>query len=64
MIIYENNCVHCPQGCIHCGRDHQPMGVCDDKSCGAETDELFYGVDGGQYCKHCITGHLERVVIE
>ena len=62
MIIYENNCVKCPQGCMNCGRDHQPMGKCDD--CGDELDELYYGADGGQYCRHCILGHLDKVVIE
>ena len=61
MIEYENNCVGC-ETCIDCGRKKQAIGRCDD--CGDETDMLWYGNDGGQYCKYCITGYLEKVVIE
>lgn len=34
MIRYENDCVGCPQGCIHCGRKHSPHIYCD--ICGGE----------------------------
>lgn len=61
MITYENNCVGC-EDCRHCGRDHQKIGKCDD--CGDETMDLWYGNDGNQYCKYCITGYIDKVVIE
>lgn len=61
MIITENNCVQC-EDCRNCGRDHQKIGRCDD--CGDQTNELWYGEDGKQYCKWCITGHIEKVGIE
>lgn len=36
MVRYENDCVGCPQGCIHCGRKHMPHCYCDE--CGCEID--------------------------
>lgn len=61
MIEYENNCVQC-EDCRHCGRDRQKIGRCDD--CGDEVNDLWYGNDGKQYCKYCITGYIEKVRIE
>lgn len=61
MIVTENNCVQC-EDCRHCGRDHQKMGRCED--CGDEVNDLWYGNDGKQYCKYCITGYIEKVRIE
>lgn len=55
----ENRCVSCPQGCIHCGRDQVEVLTCDD--CGDEAEDLWYGNDGGMYCKYCITGYIEKV---
>ena len=62
MIEYRNNCVQCPQGCMSCGRRHQATLVCDD--CREDANRLFYGIDGNQYCKFCITEHLEEVRVE
>ena len=62
MIEYRNNCVGCPQGCGNCGRDKQLTLVCDD--CGDEVQDLWYGDDGKQYCKYCITGYIEKVRVE
>ena len=62
MIRFENQCVDCPQGCINCGRKHTLVLTCDD--CGDDTDELFYGNDGGEYCMYCLTKHVEKVEIE
>lgn len=61
MITYENNCVQC-EDCRNCGRKKQLTLVCDD--CGDEVQELWYGNDGKQYCKYCITGYIDKVVIE
>ena len=58
MITYENNCVQC-EDCRNCGRKKQLTLICDD--CGDEATELWYGDDGNQYCKYCITEHIEKV---
>ena len=34
MVIYEDECVGCPQGCINCGRKRVPRYYCD--RCGEE----------------------------
>ena len=34
MIVYEDECVGCPMGCIQCGRKHVPHCYCD--VCGGE----------------------------
>ena len=66
MIIYRNECVGCPpeRGCLGdaCPNRNVPVCVCDE--CGDEVSELYYGADGGQYCKHCVIGNLERVNVE
>lgn len=79
MLRYENDCVGCPQGCIHCGRQYDyPIWTCD--KCGKETydgDEIYvdYLKDGSHYCEDCcdelgiehiITGtvELERRLID
>lgn len=62
MIEYRNECVGCPQGCINCGKKKVKVFVCDD--CGDEVQELWYGNDGNMYCKYCITGYIDKVVIE
>ena len=59
MTKIENRCVDCPQGCIHCGRDQVEVDTCDD--CGDETEELYYGEDGGEYCRRCVLMHIEKV---
>lgn len=66
MIKYENQCVGCPpeRGCMgeSCRNRNVPVMICDD--CGDEVQDLWYGNDGNQYCKYCITGYIEKVVIE
>lgn len=62
MISHENDCVGCPQGCINCGRKDVIYLICDD--CGDYADDLYYGDDGGQYCKHCLKDHVEKVRVE
>jgi hypothetical protein len=55
MIVYENDCVGCPQGCINCGRRHTPHLYCDE--CGDEisTDDM-YKVDDKMLCRGCVLG--------
>ena len=62
MIIYESQCVGCPQGCMNCGAKHTAVLICDD--CGAEEQELYVGEDEGQYCKRCVLDHIEKVRVE
>lgn len=56
-LITVDNCVGCPQGCIHCGKWHEQEVealICD--SCGEECDELYDDSDdsGDQLCKECL----------
>ena len=51
-----NDCVACPQGCIHCGRGWYRYFICD--WCG----EIYYGEDvdkyedinGDEVCSRCL----------
>ena len=40
MRQYENFCVGCPQGCIHCGREHDVLVVSCDK-CGEDVVPIY-----------------------
>ena len=55
MIEAENDCVGCPQGCVHCGRDRTYyVWTCD--GCGEKTteyDEFVQSKDGKCYCPDC-----------
>ena len=61
MITYEDQCVGCPaEICFpFCSKTHVPVLICDD--CGDEVSDLWYGNDGRQYCKFCITGYIDKV---
>jgi len=65
MIEYRNECVGCPPE-ICCGASCSKLSVrvmiCDD--CGDEVQDLWYGNDGNMYCKYCITGYIDKVVVE
>jgi DNA-directed RNA polymerase subunit RPC12/RpoP len=60
MIRYEDDCVGCPQGCVHCGRDHSPHYYCDE--CGDEfsPDEL-YDVDDRMLCAECALDTFKKI---
>ena len=60
MIKYENECVGCPQGCIHCGRDKTQHLYCD--RCGEDSEELFI-FDGEELCEDCLKNSLERITL-
>ena len=51
----QNDCVGCPQGCIHCGRDKNYVVIiyeCD--RCKVDsTDEPIYETQYGQLCVNC-----------
>ena len=57
----EDNCVGCPQGCIQCGRKHQPVCVRICDNCGEEVEHL-YKYDGEEWCMYCIENDLEEVI--
>lgn len=49
-----NDCVGCPQGCIHCGRDvDRKIYFCDE--CGTTIDygENLYIYEGEELCLEC-----------
>lgn len=50
MVVTENNCVDCPQGCIHCGRRHQKVVKCDGFCC---DNYAKYCIDNEDYCEEC-----------
>ena len=60
MIKFENECVGCPQGCIHCGRDKTQHLYCD--RCGEDSEELFI-FDGEELCEDCLKNSLERITL-
>ena len=62
MIEYRNECVGCETCMPYCTKRSVAQGKCDD--CKDETNELYYGDDGYQYCRVCVLHHLERVVVE
>ena len=50
----DNDCVGCPQGCVHCGRDvDRKIYFCD--KCGTTIDygENLYIYDGEELCWEC-----------
>lgn len=46
--IIENNCVGCPQGCIHCGRKEEEVIICDICEDFAE-----FRYEDTDYCEDC-----------
>ena len=52
MRQYENFCVGCPQGCIHCGREHDVLVISCDK-CGEDIVPI-YEYKGLELCMDCI----------
>ena len=50
----DNQCVMCPQGCVHCGRDvDRKIYFCDE--CGTTIDygENLYIYEGEELCLEC-----------
>lgn len=59
----EDNCVGCPQGCIHCGHGEHWVFVCDE--CGystTETDKIryFHQIGEEDYCNECYRKMQEK----
>ena len=61
MVEYENECVGCPQGCIHCGRDNTKHLYCD--LCGADCEEL-YVLYGQELCEDCLLDSFDTITLE
>ena len=60
MIKIEDDCVGCPQGCIHCGRKHTPHFYCD--KCGEEFEpEALYDYDDEMLCTECLLSNFDTV---
>ena len=58
----ENDCVGCPQGCIHCGRNRNYYKWTCDR-CGKQTtdgDEFFHLDQGSDYCPDCYSELVEK----
>lgn len=56
----RNDCVGCPQGCIHCGRGNYYTVECD--KCGEEGNdkEIYFEYGGSHFCKDCFPKFLEE----
>lgn len=54
----ENECVGCPQGCIHCGRDEVVHFYCDE--CGEE-DVLRQVDNDTQLCPDCFAEYVNNL---
>lgn len=53
MRSIHNDCVGCPQGCIHCGRDEDYWIITCDL-CHAEIDENnVHSIGNKDYCEVC-----------
>ena len=52
MRYRDNDCVGCPQGCVHCGREHGYTVIACDK-CGEDIAPI-YEYDGKELCMDCI----------
>ena len=52
--IIENNCVGCPQGCVHCGRKEEEVIVCDNCEDFAE-----FRYENTDYCEDCFNDFKE-----
>ena len=61
MIKYENECVGCPQGCVHCGRDKTQHLYCD--RCCEDSEEL-YVFDGEELCEECLLDMFDKKTID
>lgn len=56
MIEYENECVGCPQGCAHCGRNiPKPYLYCDE--CNDPAD-ILYEFEDKQFCAKCFMDYI------
>lgn len=56
--VVDNDCVGCPQGCIHCGRgdyEYYECDGCDDKS--TLNDDTLYRDGDKHYCLACLIKH-------
>ena len=47
----DDDCVGCPQGCVHCGRGEYEVYYCD--KCGFTTKDLYIGPKGKEFCWDC-----------
>ena len=62
---WQNDCVGCPQGCIHCsrGRDYR-VYYCDDCVKNADDDTPLYDWDGKELCFDCIKERLNQKILD
>ena len=62
MIKFEDLCVGCPQGCIHCGRKRVPVYYCD--KCGEEIcdDTVYTDENYDHLCEYCLKEEHEANV--
>ena len=57
----ENDCVGCPQGCAHCGRNvGYYVYECDECGKTIMSEDDFYQEDGKDYCGECYSKLFEE----
>lgn len=60
-VKFENECVGCPQGCIHCGRDKVKHFYCD--RCNDDVETLYlYGHD--ELCEECLLEMFDKITLD
>lgn len=62
MITYTNECVDCPQGCVHCGRKRVRTVICDccRKEIDIEYDGLYTLEGYDDLCRDCLLELCEK----
>lgn len=67
IIKYEidNDCVGCPQGCIHCGKGEYsiPLSI-ECEICGEDSYEIYQDDDGINMCMSCLLEQFKKITVD
>ena len=61
----DNQCVMCPQGCVHCGRDvDRKIYFCDECEDRADESNPLYIYEGKELCWECYKEQFTQKVCD
>lgn len=61
----DNQCVGCPQGCVHCGRDvDRKIYFCDECEDRADESNPLYIYEGKELCWECYKEQFTQKVCD
>lgn len=60
----DNDCVGCPQGCIHCGRGDYRYPVAIECDICLQDCEEVYQTEDENVCKDCLSVLFKKVTVE